>query len=480
MADLSKRNTESSRILGKIKVLGESPRFLRLDRLDQYYFGLQYEGKPDWVECERRKEPYIPIRDRKPLIQVGLCGQLVDRTASAMFGEKYFPKIKVTDDPLTEEFVRAIIAQSKLKAKFIAAAQKGLTAGSVLAVFSIMTGRFRVDFFDSKHCKPEFNKLSGELERVVVLYKYLDEETDEANVWRWYKLELTQTSEILYDNPKVNADGRAPEFQVAQRADHDLGFVTGEWITVGEERTSIDGVSLIDGPVQTLSDSLDYSLSQSDRATSYNMDPQVLLKGIDADEMDALIRSSSKAWSLGRDGEAKLLEMTGKGIEAGRDHRTEIHKRALEASRVIILDPKDIAGQANSGIALERMHAPFVDLVGELRPWFGEYGLVPLLQKMIVAAMITVDRGMTIDFEIPVGYQPLSLNIELDWPPIFPPTPTDLQAIANMINTLAAGQIISRETGTRYMAQFLPIGSVDEELDKIAKQPPPPNPFGAF
>lgn len=42
-------------------------------------------------------------------------------------------------------------------------------------------------------------------------------------------------------------------------------------------------------------------------------------------------------------------------------------------------------------------------------------------------------------------------------------------------------QLMSNETLTRWLCQVIPtVENVEEELAKIAAQPPPPSPFGSF
>jgi len=69
--------------------------------------------------------------------------------------------------------------------------------------------------------------------------------------------------------------------------------------------------------------------------------------------------------------------------------------------------------------------------------------------------------------------------MEFSWPPIFPQTIEDLQKKASLVNTVTAGNLISRETGTRFLARDFGVDNVEEEVQKIAAQPVI-NPFGGF
>lgn len=293
---------------------------------------------------------------------------------------------------------------------------------------------------------------------------------------KWYKVELGKESDVLYDNPDYDDAGEEPLFKVVNRSDHGYGFVQGEWAKVGDDPHDPDGVSLVEES-EGFIDAFNYSLSQSDHAVSYNQDPQLILNGLDNDEMESLVKSSSNAWNMGRDGKADYLESNLSGVDAAMELRKKFREAVGDVTRVILMDTEKMVGNAQSAKAMEVLHGPLLDLIDEYRPYV-EKALMKFLQKMVAAILLNADRGLEMaGITIPDDYNLLSLNIEFKWPQVFPMTMQDLQQKVSVASQAAQGNLVSRETLTRWLAKDFGIDDVEDEVAKIAAQPVI-NPFG--
>jgi hypothetical protein len=280
----------------------------------------------------------------------------------------------------------------------------------------------------------------------------------------------------LFDNP--DATEREPVFTPVAEAVHELGFVQGEWFRTSEDKHSPDGHSLI-SDILDFCDELNYNFSQSSQAISYAQEPQLTVSGMDVDEIDKLIRSSQKAWNLGRQGVAQFVEANMSGVEAADNFRNIVRQNVGDLARVVLLDPEKIVGHAQSAKAMEVMHGPLVELVDELRPMI-EKSILDLVTRMAVAFFIFKARGADdLAIVVPDGWMPASLNISASWPPIFPMTMEDIQKKVSIAVQAGNASIISRETLTRWVAKDFGIENIDEEIAKVASQPVI-NPFGAF
>jgi hypothetical protein len=448
------------------------------DGLDAYYESRQYSHLPEWDKASESGSEHIPVRKRRPRIQYAYAKTLASRLASKLVGRRTFPLLKIEDDPDTEEYLRLIKKTSMIESYIIEPVRRALVTGSSLIRFSVVNGAWKIQHFLSKWCYPEFDN-NGNLEFVKIQYCY-DDEADRDHMNRpkkkWYRMDLGKFQDVLYDSPEFK-DGAEPIFKIVAQADHNLGFVQGEWIKTGEVPNSIDGYSLIKD-ITDFIDELNYSLSQSSVAISYNQDPQLTISGMDEDELDKLIRSSMKAWNLGREGQATFLEAGMSGVEAATNFRDKVRQSVADITRVIMLDPEKIVGSAQSAKAMEVLHGPLVELIEELRPQFEKH-ITSLMLKMAFANIIVDSRGGQSPVSIPPGYRPLSLNISVSWPEIFPPTMQDLQQKVSVATQAAGANIISRETMTRWLAKEFNIENIEEELQKIASQPVI-NPFGGF
>jgi len=449
-----------------------------LDLFDAYYEGRQYVGLTPWEQSNNPDSSYVPVRERAPRLQYEFAKMLASRLASKLVGSRSFPTFKIEEDPDTESYLSAIKTASRVKAYLIEPVRRMIVAGSSFVRFYAVEGQFKLQCYLSKWCYPEFDA-AGNLDSIKIQYVFEDE-ADRDDKGRpkkkWYKLELTKTADIKYNSPEYNGD-MDPTFTVEAKVTHNLGFVQGEWLKTSERTNSIDGESLIE-PVLGFIDELNYSLSQSSTAVQYNQDPQLALKAMDEDDVDKLIRSSAKAWNLGKDGEATFLEAGMTGVEAASELRDKVKMSIQDVTRIIMLDPEKIVGSAQSGKAMEVLHGPLVELIEELRPML-EKSLTSLMLKMALTNIMIDRAGGQAPVPIPEGYVPQSFSATVTWPEIFPPTMEDLRTKVSIAVQVASANIISRETAMKWVAPDFGVENIEEELAKVAAQPVI-NPFGGF
>lgn len=449
----------------------------RLEEIDKYYHNKQHDHKQDWRDAECA-EQYVPIKNRKPIVIYPLAKMLTNRLSGKLLGDVQFPKFLIEEDPDAEQLIKLIIKSSMYESKCLQACKDFLTYGSVFVRFKLSAGKLRIEKYNPKHCYPVFDA-AEELVSVKVQYVFDDpNDLDELGKPRqkWYRLDLTRVADTLYDNPEYEADVE-PLFNVVAQNNHDLGFVQGSWWKTTDNQHGPDGESLTE-PIHDYADVLSYNLSQSDRAGSYGMDPQLILKGMDDEEIDKLIKSTEKAWHLGREGEAQMLETAGGGLEAAEKLDSRFSQKVQDITRIIILDPEKMVAHAQSAKAMEIMHGPMLDLIMEIRPML-EKGLSELLIKMTVAMVVYNIRGAQLAIEMPPQYQPKSLNIDPQWGEVFPKTMQDLQQKVSLILSLTNGNVLSRETGLQRLSKDLEIEDIEAEQQKINTQKDF-NSFGGF
>jgi hypothetical protein len=462
--------------LGKPSV--ERVRSKELEVFDRYLKAKQYDHLMPWDVALKKNGEHVPIRDRKPRIILNFAQILTDRVAGKLVGSRTFPQVKVEDDPDTEEFAKAIIRSSRLKSAILDPIRKMGASGSSLIRFLIVEGALKIECYPGNHCYPQFSA-TGELSSVMVRYVYLDREDKDFNgkeKEKWFRLDLGEQTDILYDTPEYKP-GVDPFFSPVSEVTHGLGFVQAEWLRTTEEQNSPDGASLIGGILDFI-DELNYNLSQSSQAVGYNQDPQLVMSGMDEDEITMLIRSATKGWNLGRDGQAQFLESSMNGVAAAQELRDKVRHHIQDIARVLLLDPEKMVGHAQSAKAMEVLHGPFVELIEELRPVV-EARLTSLVQKMSIAVLVQARRGQPTPFVIPPGFVPKSFDFNFDWPPIFPPTMQDLMTKVQWVTSATAANLVSRETGTRILAKDFGVEDIEMEVQKVNEQPVI-NPFGGF
>ena len=463
--------------LGKIKTGAQALDVVRnpdLKLVDKYLKSTQYNHLTDWT-VGADPENCIPIRERKPIIIFPMSKLFTDRLSAKLLGNSVFPALTIEEDPDTQEFMNLMIKSTWFKSKMLQASKKYISHGSVFVRYRLVEGAFKIEHYNPNYCYPEFDG-AGNLLKVDIKFVFEDFEDLDHNGKpkpKWFKLELNQQADILYDNPEFKA-GAEPQFKVVEQADHGLDFVQGEWIRNIDIEKQVDGLSLV-SEIFDFVDSFNYGLSQSDKAVSYGQEQQAWVKGLTEDEIDELVKSSSTAWNLGREGEAGFLEAGMSGFEAAHKLREELHQGMQQIIRVILLDPEKIAGNAQSAKAMEVLHGPMIEIIDEIRPNM-EKGIVSLLQKMMASALIFHKRGEIVGISIPEEYAPISMNILTTWPAVFSPTMEDIGEAVRVASSAASANIIARSTATRFVAKFFDIEDIEAETQEINAQPQ----FGGF
>ena len=201
-----------------------------LDLLDKYYENTQYEKLAEWDSTIQADGDYVAVRKRKPLIIYSFPRLLCTRIASKLVGDESWPVQKIEEDPDTTEFINLIVKQSKMQTRLLEPIRRMLGAGSSFVRFALIEGQYKIEHYLSKYCYPVFDAL-GELQQVKIQYIYDDEESKDRNgnpLKRWFRMDLTKTVDILYDNPEYNSN-TLPQFQEVARAEHglDLSRVSG-------------------------------------------------------------------------------------------------------------------------------------------------------------------------------------------------------------------------------------------------------------
>ena len=480
---MSKRmKRRSTQQLGVISTNNESKnqkfRKKHLHKYDQYYESEQYDHLPSWDKSVAQKGEYVSIRNRKPRFQFPFAKNLSQRLTAKFLGQSVFPKFKIEESPDDQAFIDAVIRESKIKSAILEPMRRCLNTGSYFLRFKIDRGAVSFEGWDSKYCYPVLLP-NGELESIVVQYVYEDEKERDLQgreKKKWYKLELNTQSEILYDNPEY-IENEEPNFTEVDRFDHGFGFVQGQWLRTHEDSKDPDGYGLV-SDITDFIDEICYSLSQSSQSVSYNQDPILTFNNMNEEEQDGLIRSVMKAWNLGRDGKAQFLESNLSGVERAGELRDKVTQNIGEITRIVMLDPEKIVGSAQSAKAMEVLHAPLKDLIDELRSAM-EGQLKSLVLKIGLSILLANKLGIDTPIDIPEGYVPTSFNIVVSWPPIFQQTMEDLQKKVQVVSAAATASLISRETGTRWLAKDFDIEDIEAEIAKIAAQPVL-NPFGGF
>ena len=456
-------------------------RCQKLDRLESYYDNTQYNHLLEWDRATSESDDYIAVRSRKPRIIYPFARMLASRLTAKVVGQSVFPKFTIEESPEDQEFLETVIDVSNLRSNLLEPVRRAAGVGSCFIRFWIIGGRYRFEWIKSKYCYPVWDD-SGELESVEIKFVFIDDADrgpDGMPKKKWHRMILTTTSEISFDNPEYKPK-QVPEFLETSRIDHDLGFVPGQWLRTDE--SSVDGAGFVDG-IEGFIDEFNYSLSQTSQAVAYNQEPQLVFNGMTEDETEAVIRSSTKSWNLGKEGKADFVEAGMKGVETAGTVRDKIQTNLSDITRITVHDPEKLIGSAQSAKAMEVLHGPLKDLVDELRLVFGPQ-IRALVEKLAMAALkpllLGLDGG---PITFPPGYAPKTISSKVKWPAIFQQTLEDFQKKVQVAAAAKNAGLISPYTATRYVAEDFGVEDIEAELKAIEEHQAAVaalNPFGGF
>jgi hypothetical protein len=418
---------------------------------------------------------YIPLRLRRPCVRYGLCRLVVDDSVALLFSEGHFPTVDAGKEGA--EINRAlarIIKEAKLNEVMVDAATRG-AVGSVAILFRVLGARVFFVALDSAYLTPIWREDAPDiLHSVTERYKVkgatliaMGYAAIEADQDYWFQREWNDAQEITYLPLAVDAarDGAAPEVDEERTVTHALGFVPMVWVKNLPGGDEVDGAPTFPDEVIDTSIEIDYQLSQAGRGLKYSQDPTLLLKE-PAVADGPMVRSASNAIVVDKDGDAKLLEINGSAVAAVIDYVQTLRELALETARGNRSSADKISA-AQSGRAMELMHAPLIRLADQLRVSYGEGALLELL-TMVCRASEKI--ALSYKDGSKVGALKLSAPLALRWPAWFPPTAEDKQTTANTLKTLVEAGILSRETATKIAAADYDIEDVEAERAHCTEQ----------
>ena len=451
--------------------VSQCPRFRRLDLLDKLLDGRFYDHLPYafFDETDTTGGP-IPLEKRRPSAQWKFANQVASYCSRKLFAGNHAPRVMHKDDA-TRKLILRLLRKAKWMTTMLEAAKLG-SVGSIAVTFRVErrddgTLHIGTNCWRSKYCDPSFDTM-GELTSLRLQYvttgAWLDalgappprdgEKIDRGGKY-WFIRDYGQMNEVTY-RPVKEADWNPIDGFLGEPTrqllpwtviEHGLGFVPGHWFKNLVGGCEPDGDCTFEPGVDN-SIEHDYTLSQIGRGIRYNAAPTLVVKGniTNAKEDGSITRGPTMMIQLPPDiksadgdvyisgGEAKLLEMSGAGTEAGLKYVDRLQELALESVAANRKDPATMKGPM-SGRAMEFIDQEYYDLVMELRTQYGELGALVLARKIVQAVDPAIDLS----------------SFTLVWPRLFQPTPTDLAqvipALAIAIDPLKAGPAMPEEPG---------------------------------
>lgn len=520
-----------------------SPRFAELDRRQAYYECTQHDSKrydfdgrvlqisgPGAMVSQplitQEVAPFlVPLRARRPSAPYRLPKVIVGAFTNMVFGSQRFPSIRVEGDTDTQDFATALIKASNLETKMIRLRNLGGSVGTAgLSWCYDRKGRPRVEIHNGKYLHVhEWDDREEMIARwATEVYLYPQDEWDGVRRkfvrnWYWHRRDWTEDDDVLFV-PQLYEANKEPNWipDASKSITHEDGFCHLNMVQNLPSET-MDGLPDYDGLYENF-DVLDIMLSVISKGAILNLDPTLILK-VDADIFGAVEKGSDKALTVGIEGGAEYLELTGQSLEAGVKLFNEKRRAALEVAQCVVPDPAEIAAQGVSSVALKTIFQPMLGQAEILRAQYGGV-LKRTLEQMIEVAQIKTGAPVTIYVKVPdpenpgetidqpktiqlfvnlpqkivktpqketdpeTGAEKPSLDeqgkpvqtitrvdqavgeggdVELDWPNYFPPTAMDQSQGITALTTANGGKaVISQQTSVEQAALLYGVDGGDE------------------
>jgi hypothetical protein len=459
---------------------GMSEREQRHNTALARYWGLQYSDLAKWDDNTK------PMDSRAPRIVWRVEALLVDTINDYLFGDMRAPTFGVEGGTLNEADHERLTARaaeiytaSGLLEGLSEVGRLGLVTSSVAVAFYYAhdggdaVGRFYAEVLQTGGCMPKFGRDDRAAARAAKIdyddLLELDErwsvavpvpgEESKSELMHYRRLwTTTQTIEYM---PKKDADvatGKWTENKKATPPPHNLGFVPVEWIPNGGFVTGdADGFHLIDPADYALADSINYTMSQVDRAIKYNQDPWLAFTNAEV-EADKLKKGGGRTLDVrGKPGatlpaDAKLLEMSGAGQTVAMGFVQQARTLLTQTARVVLHNPDQWSG-ALSGVALERLLAPMLTMVSRLRMVYGRR------LSRFVLKMLAAELG---------GMEALSgAQVVAKWGPLIEPNDADAAvALGNAITAVDAG-LLTFDRAVAHVAPYFGVESAGALLAEL-------------
>jgi len=366
---------------------------------------------------------YVPLRERRPSTPYRLATSIVFSFTNMLFGKHRFPQIRVEGDPETQDFAQALVKATKLPALMIRARNLGGSHGSVGLSWCFVDGRPKIVVHNPKNiCVHEWVDRDEWIpSHVSEITLYSKEEFDHrkrvmVRNWYWSRRDWMQDADLVFhDVLYVNNEEPNWEVDLERSVVHRDGVCHFVWVQ-NIPSDEMDGEPDYDRLYEQL-DMTDILFSVISRGTTVNLDPTLILRmDLDYVQRMGVRKGSDNALTVGPQGDASYLEMSGSGVSIGLDVFRENRKTVLETAQCIIPDPATIAAQGISRVALELIYAPMTGKCDVMREQYGR-ALERLIGDMVTVARRRMGETVTTHEEVNGVMQEVQARAEIVLPP---------------------------------------------------------------
>lgn len=422
-----------------------SPRALRMQNLERYIEGTQYQGRPDFFDRT------VPLWHRAPCIVYSLAANAIASNTDLVFGDVCWPRITCRPgendstfdesglNPEDSSLLDKLIIEAQRAIKFKPAMREAFNAaqgcGSAVLIFGVRSGNLFIDSTKSRWCEPEFNE-DGSVKRLIIEYPYFATER-QRGTWRvvakMYRREIDETQDVVFKAEAIVA-GRYSEFawKVESRVQHEFGFCPVVWYPFMQGCSVVgnyDGHAIHENLLDALT-ALDFALSMKHRAALYSGDPQWTEIGVEPGYVPSSLgeivtvpatlqggpitsdnrpvgeyrapqrqqgrrKGPGEVWQYeSPDVKVQLHTLPGDALSSLQSHCMDLRTKLAESLSVVFLDPESMQlASAFSGKALEVLRQRQLNRCEQYRDDVTARLLLPSIQMLLRVTYNAGTRG---------------------------------------------------------------------------------------
>lgn len=508
-----------------------SPRARRLLDLRAAFGGTMYEtyrgqdGETHfslpWETDTDSDGNRIPMRKRRPLVQSKSANALIERVVDLAVNPDGFPQIVIEPISALAALVDKTLFDDglDLEAYLPEVARSMLQVGSAIIGFIFDDagqdgGHWALDLLEPEWCSgftvsdmrsPWTEKLLSAYEALgiavldpqfgrpehLALLDVIKPIVDGDGITWWTRRIVT--ADVFYDFAPMRASGAgAPPaygWTTLRTIDNPWGVVPYIWgriagasdpgaRTDGSEWIPLDGIPLVDARVLSVIAARDRTLSAATASCWYGAHPTLAetdLRPIGRNSAVELAldegnpnliadaqtgpRSILTYQSTSRDtqGRAQLLETTGQGTLSALKVAEALRNEIFESTGVQLPDPAKASQGVVTGEALKQANAATIAVAQAVRG-----GLRSLIRELIAK----LGRAVAIESEL----TPSTISAKVIWPPVYRPTPADVQQMMQGLASAATSRILAIDSLAEYAARWLGLYDPANEKQKAADQ----------
>lgn len=485
--------------------------------------GQQIPALP-WDKDTTEQGTRIPASRRRPLVQLGVPGDIVDRIVDLAVGQGRFPAIEVEGDD-AGRLREVALGDDDLELAYHAPDQlEDLTlVGSALLGFSRQEPEGGVVRWESVRIRTEWaepvfvggrysdraRQLAAELAEVpgsgvvadpddglpvfalpvgarsddvaFVCHQWpvaeeVAHETSAATRDRvtWYRRDYTSTAIIDYEPVSVHrSDQRAPVFVPRPVEPHNWGVVPLVWIKArGAAASETEGRSILTPPVLDLTAAADRSKSFETQASWTSGAPVLIERDVTDSERDALMLDPTAAddADVVVVGPKSVIRYNSVGDRDGEVFLLEPNAAGIEALRGNVETLVDHAYETGRVVRHdpEKLGGALSGLAVER---LNEPSMAQAESYRAIlgrAWRILLNKlAVAMDFEGEPGVDAEAFEITLRWPRIFRLTAQDITVWVTALSGGVAAGLLLRETAIKLLASILEVEDAEAEAEQL-------------